>query len=66
MSSTLSATQTVLNIKLDLSNLTDIPVSKQVWRGWPENVNDQLSLVQLGIPREHNLYINRKDSVSHS
>ena len=60
----LTATQTVLSIKLDIGNLTTIPVSKQVWTGWPENVNDDLSLAQLGIPKEHKLLVNRQSNVS--
>jgi hypothetical protein len=51
-------------MKIDLSHLTDIPVSKQLWTGWPENVNDQLSLAQLGIPQEFSLLLNRKENVS--
>ena len=61
-----SATHSVLNVKLDVSSVTNIAVSKQVWTGWPDNVNDDLSLAQLGIPTEHNLYVNRKENVSHS
>ena len=51
-------------MKLDVSSVTNIAVSKQVWTGWPDNVNDDLSLAQLGIPSEHNLYVNRKENVS--
>lgn len=51
-------------MKLDVSSVTNIAVSKQVWTGWPDNVNDDLSLAQLGIPTEHNLYVNRKENVS--
>ena len=58
-----TATHSVLNVKLDVSSVTNIAVSKQVWTGWPDNVNDDLSLAQLGIPTEHNLYVNRKENV---
>ena len=61
-----TATHSVLNVKLDVSSVTNIAVSKQVWTGWPDNVNDDLSLAQLGIPTEHNLYVNRKENVSQS
>lgn len=57
-------THSVLNVKLDVSSVTNIAVSKQAWRGWPENVNDDLSLAQLGIPTQHNLYVNKKENVN--
>ena len=58
------ATQSLLNIKLDIATLTDIPVSKQVWTGWPKDSSDELSLAQLGIPQEHHLTVNRLASES--
>lgn len=41
--------------------LTNIPVSKQVWRGWPDNIADELSLAQIGIPKKHRLFVKPKD-----
>ena len=55
-----TATTTVLNIKLDTATMTDIPVSKQVWTGWPEGANDELSLAQIGMQQEHHLTVARK------
>ena len=46
-----AATQTVLNVKLDLSTLTEVSVSRQIWTGWPDDVADELTLAQIGIPR---------------
>jgi len=57
-------TKTVLDIKIDVSMLTNIPVSKQVWRGWPESIADELSLAQIGISRKHKLYVKPKDETS--
>ena len=59
-----TATKTVLDIKIDVSMLTNIPVSKQVWRGWPESIADELSLAQIGISRKHKLYVKPKDETS--
>lgn len=55
-------TKTVLDIKIDVSMLTNISVSKQIWKGWPEDVMDELSLVQTGIPKRHKLSLRPKDS----
>jgi len=52
-------TQTVLNVKLDLSTLTEVSVSRQIWTGWPDDVADELTLAQIGIPREHHLTIDQ-------
>lgn len=57
-------TKTVLDIKIDVSMLTNIPVSKQVWRGWPESIADELSLAQIGISKKHKLYVKPKDDTS--
>lgn len=54
-----AATQTVLNIKLDIATLTDIPVSKQLWTGWPKDVSDDLSLAQLGVQQEQHFTVDR-------
>ena len=55
------ATKTVLDIKIDISMLTNIPVSKQVWRGWPNDIADELSLAQIGIQKRHRLFVKPKD-----
>ena len=60
----ITATKTVLDIKIDVSMLTNIPVSKQVWRGWPESIADELSLAQIGISKKHKLYVKPKDDTS--
>merc|ERR1719483_1003958 len=57
-------TKTILDIKIDVSMLTNIPVSKQVWRGWPESIADELSLAQIGISKKHKLYVKPKDDTS--
>ena len=62
----ISATKTVLDIKIDISMLTNIPVSKQVWRGWPESIADELSLAQIGIPKKHKLFVKPKDDSARS
>ena len=64
MFSFITATKTVLDIKIDVSMLTNIPVSKQVWRGWPESIADELSLAQIGISKKHKLYVKPKDDTS--
>jgi hypothetical protein len=50
-----AATKTVLEIKIDMSMLTNIAVSKQSWTGWPADIADELSLAQIGIPKRHKL-----------
>ena len=50
-------TTSVLNVKLDVSQLSDIPVSRQKWIGWPEGTTDDLTLAQIGIPRQHELHL---------
>ena len=42
--------------------LTNISVSKQIWRGWPESIADELSLAQIGIPKRHKLSVKPKDN----
>ena len=49
--------QTVHRVKVDISDVTDIPVSRQNWEGWPEHVYDNLTLEKSGIPREHKLCV---------
>lgn len=48
---------TVHNVKFNVSNVTDIAVSRQKWVGWPEGISDDLSLAQIGIPKQHELYL---------
>merc|ERR1712223_1792660 len=36
--------------------------SKQIWRGWPESIADELSLAQIGIPKRHKLSVKPKDN----
>merc|ERR1719369_688929 len=48
---------TVLQVKTDVSTVTDIPVYRQRWEGWPPNTGDHLTLTQSGIPREHILSV---------
>ena len=50
-------TYSVLNVKLDVSQLSDIPISRQNWIGWPEGTTDDLTLAQIGIPRHHELQL---------
>ena len=50
-------TYSVLNVKLDASNLTDITVSRQKWIGWPEGISDDLTLAQIDIPRHHEMQL---------
>jgi len=49
--------QTVHRVKLDLADVTNIPVRQQNWVGWPQNVYDSLTLEKSGIPRLHKLYL---------
>merc|ERR1712018_924525 len=57
-------TKTILDIKIDVSMLTNIPVSKQIWKGWPDNIADELSLAQIGIPKKHKVSVRPKDDTS--
>ena len=57
-------TKTILDIKIDVSMFTNIPVSKQIWRGWPDNIADELSLAQIGIPKKHKVSVRPKDDTS--
>ncbi len=38
-------TKTLLEVKLDVSDLTNIPVRNQLWTGWPPNLTDDVSLI---------------------
>ena len=37
--------------------MTDIPVFRQEWTGWPEHTNDELSLIQIGLPNDSTLRV---------
>lgn len=40
----------VLDVKTDMYECSDIPVSQQVWSGWPEGcINDNMTLNQLEL-----------------
>ena len=58
----ISATKTVLNVKMDASDMTSIAVSKQKWTGWPADISDELSLAQIDIPKRHSLTVNVADA----
>ena len=49
---------TVLQVKRDVATVTDIPVFRQSWSGWPEDCNDDLSLLQVGLQSEAVLRVN--------
>ena len=38
--------------------MTDIPVFRQDWKGWPEGCNDELSLIQIGLESGTELRVN--------
>ena len=46
-----------LQVKTDVSTVTDIPVYRQRWEGWPASTADHHTLTQTGIPREHTLRV---------
>merc|ERR550519_469966 len=48
---------TVLQVKRDVSTVTDIPVFRQSWTGWPEHSNDDLSLIQIGLATDSTLRV---------
>jgi len=47
----------VMQLKRDVATVTDIPVFRQEWEGWPDNCNDDLSLIQIGLPNETTLTV---------
>lgn len=49
---------TVMQVKRDVATVTDIPVFRQQWTGWPDHCNDDLSLIQIGLPNESTLRVN--------
>lgn len=48
---------TVIQVKRDVSTVTDIPVFRQSWTGWPDHSNDDLSLIQIGLPTDTTLRV---------
>ena len=36
-------TKTILEVKRDVSDLTNIPVRNQLWSGWPSQLTDDVS-----------------------
>jgi len=52
---------TVLKVKKDLVDLTEIPVRHQKWVGWPESrfPDHELTLMKSGMPRSHKLILSR-------
>ena len=50
---------TVLEVKRDVATVTGIAVFRQSWAGWPPGVNDDISLVRLGLQDEAILRVNR-------
>ena len=50
---------TVLEVKRDVATVTDIAVFRQSWAGWPPGVNDDITLVRLGLQDEAVLRVNR-------
>ena len=41
--------KTYLGVKVDVSDLTDIPVRHQVWTGWPDDITDDTVIGLSGI-----------------
>jgi len=48
---------TVGQVKRDVATVTSIPVFRQEWTGWPEDTNDELSLLQISLPTTHTLTV---------
>lgn len=48
---------TVMQVKRDVATVTDIPVFRQQWKGWPDHCNDELSLIQIGLPNDCTLRV---------
>lgn len=53
---------TVHQVKSDVSNVTKIKVYKQLWTGWPDHTNDELSLIQIGLPSDTTLRVTMNDA----
>merc|ERR1740128_744282 len=54
---TFPGSHTVVQVKRDVATVTDIPVFRQSWTGWPENTNDELSLIQIGLENDTTLRV---------
>ena len=52
--------QTVFTVKHSFFEITDIPISQQVWEGWPNGAHDQMKLRNSGIAKEHQLVLSRR------
>merc|ERR550519_2433667 len=66
---TFPGSNTVAQVKRDVSTVTGIPVFRQDWVGWPEDTNDDLSLLQISISNPATLTVNqviRHDAASGS
>lgn len=44
-----SGSKKVIDIKTDMFHCTNIPVSQQIWSGWPSPVEDNMTLAQLSL-----------------
>lgn len=51
--------QKFLDVKTDVYTLTTIPVRHQVWTGWPDHMNNQMTLAQSGIELIVNVALSR-------
>nr|CAH0098300.1 unnamed protein product [Daphnia galeata] len=50
-------TKTILEVKRDVSDLTNIPVRNQLWSGWPSQLTDDVILGASGINLVHDLVV---------
>ncbi len=55
-------TKTILEVKIDLHAITNIPVRHQKWTGWPAHTNDTTRLSEAGIGFNHNLELKRDET----
>lgn len=55
-------TKTILEVKIDLHAITNIPVRHQKWSGWPANTNNSTPLSDAGIGFNHNLELSRDEN----
>ena len=56
-----SASQTVAQVKREVASVTDIPVFRQSWTGWPEQTKDSLSLIKIGLEANATLRVRRDE-----
>ena len=56
-----SASQTVAQVKREVASVTDIPVFRQSWTGWPEQTKDSLSLIKIGLEANAELRVRRDE-----